>query len=147
MLGRRWRRLSLNKPPGRVFIDSPDRPVNLGLEHPPRPHVRSGWLDWRLWPYGFILRSTCSHSVNSEGWKPCRRMMSGMSRVFVISQQGWARWMGESAAADSFIFIHLFPAAFVISVLNTHAELPPPALQTQTLLPTIWDSTFTFELQ
>lgn len=61
---------------------------------------------------------------DSEGWKPCRRMMSGMSRVFVICQRRWAGWMGESAAAASFIFIQLFPVAFVICLEHT-CWVPP----------------------
>lgn len=90
MFGHRWLHLRLSKAPRRVFIDSPDRPVNLGLKHPPRPHVRSGWLDWRLWLYGFICWSNCK----PVEWNPCRWMMSGLSGMFVVCQQterGWTQ--------------------------------------------------------
>lgn len=91
MFGHRWLHLRLSKAPRRVFIDSPDRPVNLSLKHPPRPHVRSGWLDWRLWLYGFICWSTCK----PVEWNPCRWMMSSLGLS--------ADWMGVNAAAASFL--------------------------------------------
>lgn len=124
MLGSWWLRLNLSKPPWRVFIDSPDRPVNLGLEHPPRPHVRSGWLDWRLRPYGFIRRSTCSH------WK--FRGMKTVQAGDVRDVKGVCNLSEEMSGMNggecrcSFIHLHsTFPGCFCHICLEHMCWVPP----------------------
>lgn len=124
MLGCWWLRLNLSKPLWRVFIDSPDKPVNLGLEHPPRPHVRSGWLDWRLGPYGFILRSTCSH------WK--FRGRKTVQADDVRDVKGVCNLSEEMSGANggerrcSFIRLHsTFPGCFCHICLKHTCWVPP----------------------
>lgn len=94
-------RLSLSKPPRRVFIDSPGSPVNLGLKHPPRPHVRSGWLDEiaAVWIYTVkYLQASGMEPVQVDDVGPVRDVCS-------LS----ADWKWVNAAAASFIspFSHL----------------------------------------
>lgn len=124
MLGCWWLRLNLSKPLWRVFIDSPDKPVNLGLEHPPRPHVRSGWLDWRLGPYGFILRGTCSH------WK--FRGRKTVQADDVRDVKGVCNLSEEMSGANggerrcSFIRLHsTFPGCFCHICLKHTCWVPP----------------------
>lgn len=120
MFGRRWLHLSLSKPPRRVFIDSPDRTVNLGLKHPPRPHVSSGWLDWRLrlWIYTEkYLQASGMKAVQVDDVGPIRDVCS-------LS----ADWTGVSAAAASFIstFSHsLFSYVCWTHVTRVSASAPP----------------------
>lgn len=130
MFGRRWLHLSLSKPPKRVFIDSPDRTVNLGLNHPPRPHVSSGWLDWRLRLCGFILRSTCKPAE----WKLCRWMMSGLSGMFVVCQQterGWAQLQLHSSPPFRTRFFRMYAESMWHEF---HPLLPHNALLKQACL-------------